>query len=663
MLRNKFSGSESEVTFFQGIPDSALSDFLKAATAWREQGRFDEIWSLGHNLPEHNEESHFLLGLAAADRGFPSDAGAHYRAALQKTRDPALRRQILVAAASVLPDGQAVVALNQALQLAGPGERVDLLVWKSEIEVRLGAWSKASESLNEAWLLAPQKLEIRHFLEEVYIYQGRYQEALEVLRESTSLSSLELFRKTWLLAPNQRAKPLKPVQPVLHALYGTKALNDVTITCIGPLPEDLLERLKQFHSREFSGHQLQFEAATAKAPQESFETLRDLIDVGELPEWAVGERFLMVAAKAQNPTPYTAGIGSPGMMVLSLTRNDPFQATIVAHELYHSLLDLNHSNGTEGPDDPGSVMGPWGSRIPVEVAYVNEFHRTCCTTTQEVQALVEAEEFEKALLLDPHYLGLYAKVAEQKLSQGMAEGAVEILKRWVQVDPGPEAMARLGELLIRLERDPSMIFRSCRGFETAANTHLYLAQCYLNCYAFEGALQQLRTAQKLEPDNLHALGMTGWALHGAGHFEQAELQYGATLERCPGWESVLGRLAWLRGEEYSAPHPSEELLWLEAVTSKKSEALLRKLGNPVSAKLLLQKAVHLFQNGQEPESIACFEAVIPICLHSLETKASQAWLFYLRGHSKDAEEQLQAVLDFWPGEPSCRYLRSILNPS
>lgn len=550
---------------------------------------------------------------------------------------------------------ESLALLQQALPLTQGTQAAEILLWMGQLQANLALWQEAEESLLRSLELAPNNHDTRCFLSEALVRNGQDQRALELLQGATTLSPEEEHRLNWLQQPEVRSQTLEEVGAILHPLYSTQALSHIEIRTYGPIPAGLPSALREFHEREFPGTTLNFHAPETSSVGESFEQLRDLVDVGELPDWANPDSLSLVSAQSPRATAYTAGIGTPKMMVLRFAPEDPFQESVTAHELYHSLLDLNHTNGLEGPDDCGSVMGPWGIRTPLKATYVSHFHRRFCTTTAATQALVEQAAWEEALQLDPHYLALYQKAATDRIRQEDPERALELLEGWFQHDTGPEAASSLGELLLHLGRSPQQVFERSLGYLQAANTHLYAAQACLNAYAFGPALEQLEFAESLDPHNIHMQGMMAWAYHGLGQKLRARNLYKKVLQRCPDWESLRGRLMWLQGDEYTAPYPDDELLWLEGLTQPGAH-ICQKLVDVQSQKALLCLAWRQFQfldPGMAEQTFARCRALHP---YTLEGKASEAWLNYL-SKNPEHEDLRNGVLERWPAEPTCMHLK------
>lgn len=530
-----------------------------------------------------------------------------------------------------------------------------------------GQWKQAHHELKGSPELLTNAAQ-RDLMSETLVQLGRDSEAVELLRGGASLGPAEQWRLRWL-SKESTVPGRAPCGEVLHALYRTAAIPTVRLLCFGGLPAPVMRQVEEFHRREFPHHRLQVASVTEQPVEESFETLRNLLDVGALPSWlspqvlrrhcSEGELpITLVVARAEMPSAYSAGYGAPGVVLLHLQEGDRFQATITAHELYHALLDLNHSNGLEGPLDAGSVMGPFGCRTPLEHTYIAGKQREFCTTTAQVQTLVEQERWNEALELDSDYLGLYSRACARSLTGERPEEALRYLQRWFERDPGPEAGAALSEISLNLGHDPTPHFKNCRGYGEAANTHLYLAQACLEAYRFDLAVGELEKAHALEPNNIHVPGMLGWAHHALGRGKLAVQLYQEALSACPGWDSVEGRLRWLKGERYRAPNADPELLWLQSQTEP-PELACQTLEGLNTRKAIYRRGWLLAHQGRPEEARSILSGCLNHNRYDLPGKGCQAWLEHLNGSAK-ASQLAQEVLGVWSREPGClALLRSI----
>lgn len=521
-----------------------------------------------------------------------------------------------------------------------------------------GSWQDSLVALRNARKILPQNEDLRELESEILVRLGHREEArflLEGLSER-ELTQEESWRKTWLSNPPLAAQ--KTEKTVLHPLYDTRRIDSVKLHVVGHLEPQILEELKSFHQRELPGPSLTISGSESPPELPSFEQLRAQLEVGSEPEWlrnlAVDDTQVLVVLQATEATAYSVGFGAPGIAVVGLIPGDPFQATVVAHELYHSLLDLNHTNGTEGPLDLSSLMGPFGLRTPLSHTHLSQEHKALCLTTEEAQSLVESLRYEEALLRDPDYVALYRPLAETYLRQREPQRALEVLKRWFERDPGPESASLLTRWMLDLGLDPTPYFLRTRGHGEAANTHLYLAQACLDSFCFEQAITELERAGALEPDNLSLRGMLGWAHHGNGEFDIARALYTEALAACPSWEAVYARLAWLEGTPYRAAHPDPDLLWLQSLREE-PEVVVALLEGQSDQRCLLRRARAWVSLKNLPEARKLFTACVEQNPYTHTARVSEAWLLYLDG-SPQVEKALQLASAVWPRNPCLQAL-------
>lgn len=528
-----------------------------------------------------------------------------------------------------------------------------------------GQWSKALHQVEQEVLQNPDNEQARAFFARCLAYFGRNAEARKQLAKISTLEPADEFLANCLIHPRTRLQPLEPTGTVTHALYDTRALKRADIQVVGEFTDGLLEQCLSFHRREFPHHELTFHELSTKQPGESFEELRDLLDTGQTPEWVKNESVYLVAADSPNRTAFSRGYGSSQVAVIQLMEGDPYQATTIMHELYHTLLDLTHSNGIEGPDDLGSIMGPWGLAAPLLNTYVSNTHRLACTTTSEVQSLIEQGEYQRALELDPNYLGLYQKLSQQRLQKGQLKAAAETLERWFKVDPGPESCSAWQELALLTSISLNPDVTRCRGYGTASNTHIYLAQGCNRAYRFQAALSELKTALDLDPHNLYGQAMLGWAHHCLGNLQIARNAYQTVLAVVPEWNGIKLRLELLESELLSKGYKGQELVSGLTGTDDDECWLVALLGSPKKGLAVLsqtssQECVHLRgvlnclldRTEEARKEFEHSQALNPFSLHGL---AGRAWLAHLDRDVR-TKDLAKEVLAWWSGEPTCGYL-------
>ncbi|MCA9791970.1 MAG: hypothetical protein KC910_09260 [Candidatus Eremiobacteraeota bacterium] len=394
---------------------------------------------------------------------------------------------------------------------------------------------------------------------EILVRLGQFEAARSLLVEDTSPAF------DWLRAPDQRQAPWLRVGEVLHPLRGCQDLRVIRVRPYGQEAVGLVEAVAVFHQREFPGCVLEL-LEPEPAIELSFETIRDMV---EAEQFAIrADETAFVTAVPDHPTPYSAGLGMPGVVVLGVVDGDPFLETLAAHEFYHSVLDLTHTDGLEGPDDPGSVLGEWGRYAPLKATYVSHAQRRFCTTTSQVQALVEEGDLRGAVALDPHYVALYPRLALRAFQARQPERAIGWLEQWSTIEPSVEAAAELYEALLLLGRCAGQVARAAPGYGLASNTHLYLAQAALRAHHFERAAEQAQMALELEPGHPHGLFQLGWANHCLGRHEQAAECYRA----CPDWGAVRVRQAWLEGRPFTEEGDAD-VRWAASFTLEPEQAI------------------------------------------------------------------------------------------
>ena len=447
---------------------------------------------------------------------------------------------------------------------------------------------------------------------------------------------------------------------------GTTNLSVSKIRPYGGGLQELLSEVAKFHQREFPTCLLEILSPQRAPDGLFFEDLRASLEVGETPAWlspATQERgdkeLTMVALPMREPTPYSAGYGAPGLVVLGLVENDPFASTLIAHELYHALLDLPHTDGLEGPEDCDSVMGEEGRFSPLMTTYVCPQQVQLCLTTREAQEAVERGDFEQALKLDPTYFAICPMVLQDCARKGMLEYPLGLLRAWWLHGQSPEAATHYLELLLNTGwvDEAKDILQDTLGYFEAANTHLYAARACVAAHQYQLGVEELKMSLTLAPDCLPALGALGWCYHRLGQERLARKFYLKALEQSPDWQLVQARLAWLDGESYVAPSAEPDLLYVQARCSSESEAIELLQGVEDQA-CLHYLGWLLIKAGRTTEAQDAFEAAADFNRLNLEGSASRAWLSYLK-KGNPAQRAAEVVLQVWPQEASCLYLRGL----
>ena len=639
-----------------GRLQSALFVFLEEAQELLEGGEFRALWRRGKELASHNWESHRILAIAASELGYNRACEKHLRKAL---RHPDVDKLEVYLSWSELSPSGAESILDEALKKC-PESSPQIWLEIAYLRAQRVAWTAALEAVEQGLAWDPEDTDLLGFKSQILVRLGRGDEALKLLESRRFWPPEEQHRRSWLRNPGKRLQPIGEVEPVLHPLFEVRSLHHLTIQPYGTFPTEVLHQIEQFHGREFPNSKIEFLAAKP-APEESFEQLRDRGDVGELPDWIDRSQLALVLANPLEPTPYSAGIGTPEMVVVAASEGDPFLASIVAHELYHAVLGLTHTDGLEGPDDPTSLLGEWGTRTPLLSTHIHQEHRQACSTTLKVEKLVKEHAWNEALELDPDYFGLYPKAAHDLILKQDAEGALAFLAKRFKRDPGPEAAAPLAELRMHLRRSPNRIFERTLGYGYAANTHLYFAQACLDAGCWRRALTQLKMAFHLAPGNLHGLGMAGWAHHRLGHRRAAGRYYREALKRLPGWERVQLQLAWLTKQTCPLPKVSHPFhLWLYSQIVPRDQAL-DALASVSDQKNLHRRAYLWFQEGFISKAERDFQAAQKLHPFTLEGQASRAWLAFLVGQPEAYDLGMQ-VLRRWSREPSSHELAALIKP-
>ncbi|MCA9796847.1 MAG: hypothetical protein KC910_33790, partial [Candidatus Eremiobacteraeota bacterium] len=183
----------------------------------------------------------------------------------------------------------------------------------------------------------------------------------------------------------------------------------------------------------------------------------------------------------------SAGFGGHAMAFVDIEERDLFTPTVIAHEFYHAVAGLAHTDGVKGRHDPFGLMGYPGTAVPLDQSYLNwqqRAHLGSPAGTAALVARVRAAEqrgyhrrvHQHLLELvehDPLHLWARAQLVRSYLRQGQPERALEQVQERARKDSGLAGQAWAAELRLRIA---SLEPRDLPGLGYEAVSHLVLAE-------------------------------------------------------------------------------------------------------------------------------------------------------------------------------------------
>ncbi|MGE0491869.1 MAG: hypothetical protein AB7S38_21840 [Vulcanimicrobiota bacterium] len=284
-----------------------------------------------------------------------------------------------------------------------------------------------------------------------------------------------------------------------HHYSGWQSLDRLALTVVaepGLEAPALLEPLVTFHRRHLPGSQLHL----------TFAERTHLPDLQAMEGAIRNGNNLWLARRLKVPTPdlergqiclvlrkgtpeylATAGFGGHAMAFVDIEPQDIFTPTVIAHEFYHAVAGLAHTDGVKARHDPFGLMGYPGTAVPLEESYLNWQQRahlgSPAGTAERVGRIRAAERrgrFERVhqLLLelvehDPLHLWARTQLTRSYLRRGAVEAALAQVDERARLDPGLAGQAWAAELRLRLAgQEP----RELPGLGYEAVSHLVLAE-------------------------------------------------------------------------------------------------------------------------------------------------------------------------------------------
>jgi tetratricopeptide (TPR) repeat protein len=267
----------------------------------------------------------------------------------------------------------------------------------------------------------------------------------------------------------------------------------------------------------------------------------------------------------------------------------------------------------------------------------------------------QAVEFLRKGLKDPtvveadrrnaeHYLTLsLLDLAQRQREAGETEAGVEQLRRAVEVSPTfPDIHYRLGRLLEELERPDEAIeaYRDATRCQADfLDSQVALGFCLLDQGKYDQAATAFREAMLIKQRQIDQPFRQGLELLEQGEVRQASEMFHEVFRAVPQLANACLKKAldWLKSEEH------------ERALSELDRALER---NPNYPDLHNFRGVVLFELERVDEAVEAFRLSVTLSPRYLVPRLNLAFSLVHVGECKEAEAELELILEMDPEEPA-----------
>ncbi len=281
------------------------------------------------------------------------------------------------------------------------------------------------------------------------------------------------------------------------------------------------------------------------------------------------EHGILVVVPGEAPWRANRGFGGSRLALVEADPEDLYLESVVAHELGHALLGLQHNDGLKFYEDAFCLMGYPGSMSPLDLVYVDFRQKAAMMTFpgrfDRVEEAWELEnkgffdraerEYREILRRDPLDHWVRGRLARLALGNERPQEGFKRVRQLRRRDLSYELAAWQGELLVRHghgelpgypDHDPGA--RLARG------------RARLRALDYKGGAFDLCVSYGLSPESKEAIFSLACLALERGQFARAEQGFKRCLKAWPNWGEAWRRLA-LGQAEQGRYHEAEKLLW------------------------------------------------------------------------------------------------------
>ncbi|GMU54368.1 MAG: hypothetical protein AMXMBFR33_35140 [Candidatus Xenobia bacterium] len=281
------------------------------------------------------------------------------------------------------------------------------------------------------------------------------------------------------------------------------------------------------------------------------------------------EHGILVVVPGEAPWRANRGFGGSRLALVEADPEDLYLESVVAHELGHALLGLQHNDGLKFYEDAFCLMGYPGSMSPLELSYLDFRQKAAMMTfpgrADRVEEAWELEnkgffdraerEYREILRRDPLDHWVRGRLARLALGHERPQEGFKRVRQLRRRDLSYELAAWQGELLVRHghselpgypDHDPGA--RLARG------------RARLRALDYKGGAFDLHVSYGLSPESKEAIFSLACLALERGQFARAEQGFKRCLKAWPNWGEAWRRLA-LGQAEQGRYHEAEKLLW------------------------------------------------------------------------------------------------------
>ncbi|MCE7871306.1 hypothetical protein DYH09_13120 [bacterium CPR1] len=281
------------------------------------------------------------------------------------------------------------------------------------------------------------------------------------------------------------------------------------------------------------------------------------------------EQAVLVVVPGEAPWRANRGYGGSRLALVQADPEDLYLESVVAHELGHALLGLQHNDGLKFYEDAFCLMGYPGSMSPLELSYLDFRQKAAMMTfpgrSEQVEEAWELEkkgffdraerEYRHILRRDPLDHWVRGRLARLALGHERLQEGFKRVRQLRRRDLSYELAAWQGELLVRHGQS------ELPGYpDHDPGARLARGRARLRALDYQGGAFDLHVSDGLSPESKEAIFSLACLALERGQFARAEQGFKRCLKAWPNWGEAWRRLA-LGQAEQGHYHEAEKLLW------------------------------------------------------------------------------------------------------